>query len=97
MTLRRHNSSAKSARELFKCSKYSANLVVCNKKFFFSFKFRIFCEWHHKKSTFRPPSSSPRPKLIDCGISLKFLMETRVKSESFETLDDVLGGSKVMI
>jgi len=31
------------------------------------------------------------PKLLDGSISLKFLLETRLKSESFETLDDLLG------
>jgi len=34
MRLHKCNSIAVSARELFKCSKYSASLVVCNEKNF---------------------------------------------------------------
>jgi len=44
--------------------------------------------------TFRPPwptSPNPRPKLLDGRISLKFLLETRLKSKSFNTLYDLLG------
>ena len=37
-----------------------------------------------------PTSSSPRPKPLDGSISLKFLLETRLKSKSFDTLDDLL-------
>jgi len=38
------------------------------------------------------------PKLLDVNILLKFLLETRLKSESFDTSDDLLGfGLKVMI
>jgi len=36
-------------------------------------------------------SSGPGPKLLDGSISLKFLLETRLQSESFDTLDDLLG------
>jgi len=31
------------------------------------------------------------PNLLDGSISLKFLLETRLQSESFDTLDDLLG------
>ena len=31
------------------------------------------------------------PKPLDGSISLKFLLETRLQSESFDTLDDLLG------
>jgi len=34
---------------------------------------------------------SPRPKLLNGSISLKFLLETKLQSESFDTLDDLLG------
>jgi len=38
------------------------------------------------------------PKLLDVNILLKFLLETRLKSEPFDTSDDLLGfGLKVMI
>jgi len=40
---------------------------------------------------FWPTSSGPGPKPLDGSISLKFLLETRLKSESFDTLDDLLG------
>ena len=67
---------------------------VCNEKKFFGFAFQIFCEWHHKWRCFRPfwpTSSGPRPKLLDSSISLKFLLETRLKSKSFDSLDNLLG------
>ena len=40
---------------------------------------------------FWPTSCGPRPKSLDGSISLEFLVETRLKSESFDTLDDFLG------
>ena len=43
---------------------------------------------------FRPPwPTLPGPGLkpLDGIISLKFLLETRLQSESFDTLDDLLG------
>jgi len=40
---------------------------------------------------FWPTSSGPGPKLPDGGISLNFLLQTRLKSKSFDTLDDLLG------
>jgi len=53
-----------------------------------------FCEWRHKWRTFRPPwPTLPGPERQPLGgsISLKFLLETRLQSESFDTLDDLLG------
>jgi len=38
-----------------------------------------------------PTSSGPRPKPLDGSILLKFLLETRLKSESFDTLINLLG------
>jgi len=55
---------------------------------------RIFFEWRHKWKTFWPPWPTlpgPRPKPLDGSISLKFLLETRLQSESFDNLDDLLG------
>jgi len=43
--------------------------------------------------------SGPRPKPVDGSILLEILLETRLKSESFDTLDDLfteVSGSKVM-
>ena len=37
---------------------------------------------------FWPTSSGPRPKPLDGTILLKILLETRLKSASFDTLDD---------
>ena len=54
---------------------------------------RVFCEWHHKWRTFRPPwpmLPGPGRQPLDGSISLKFLLETRLQSESFDTLDDLL-------
>ena len=55
------------------------------------FEFVSFSEWSHKWSSFRSFWSGPVPKLLDRGISLKFLLETRLKYESFHTLDNLLG------
>ena len=55
---------------------------------------RFFCEWSHKWRTFRPPwPTLPGPGRQPLGgsISLKFLLETRLQSEFFDTLDDLLG------
>ena len=44
--------------------------------------------------TFRPPwptMPGPGRQPIGGSISLKFLLETRLLSESFDTLDDLLG------
>ena len=54
---------------------------------------RFFCEWRHKW-TFRTPwptSPGPGGQPLGVSISLKFLLETRLQSESFDTLDDQLG------
>jgi len=45
------------------------------------------------QSTFRPfwpTSSGPESEPLDVSILLKFLLETGLKSESFDTLDDLL-------
>jgi len=50
--------------------------------------------WRHKWRAFRPPwPTSPGPGLkpLDDSISLKFILETRLQSKSFDTLDDLLG------
>jgi len=52
-----------------------------------------FFEWRHKWRTFRPPwPTLPGPgcQPLDGSILLKFLLETRLQSESFDTLDDLL-------
>ena len=88
MFLCRNVSADDCAKELFKPWKDLASLRICNAKFV------LFCKWHHKWSCFRSfwsTSSDPRPKPLDDSISLKFLLETRLKSESFDILGDLLG------
>jgi len=49
----RPSSSADCARELFKGSNGLASLVDCTRKKFFCWGVQIFCDWHHKWSSFR--------------------------------------------
>jgi len=94
MALCKRNSGTESGRELFKGSKDLASLLVCTKKIFFGWEMRIFCEWRHEWRTFRsswPTSPGPGPKLLNGSILLKLLLGTRLQSESFDTLDDLLG------
>ena len=84
MTLREQNSGAESTRELLK--HWLSKWCSLQWKKFSGWGLWIFCEWHHKWKPFRPPwpsSPGPGPKLLDGSISLKFLLETRLKSESF--------------
>jgi len=78
--------------ELLKGSKDSASLLVCTQRNFLVGVF--FCEWRHKWRTFRPPwptSPGPGSKPLDGSILLKFLLETRLQSESFDTSVNLLG------
>jgi len=89
----RHSSSADCARELFKGLNESASLVVCTRRRFFGWGLRIFCEWHHKWSSFGAILAHvawPRAQPLGQSISLKFSMETRLESDSFEPLIDFL-------
>ena len=63
------------------------------KKYFLHGGVRVFCEWRHKWRTFRPPWPAligPGRQPLGGSISLKFLLETRLQSESFDTLYDLL-------
>jgi len=54
----------------------------------------FFYELRQKWRTFRPPwrtSSGPGLIPLDGSILLKFLLETKLQSESFDALDDLLG------
>ena len=88
------SSSAHCARELFSGSNGSASLVDCTRKKFFTWGVRFFFEWRHKWRTFWPPWPTlpgPRRQPLGGSILLKFLLETRLQSESFDTLDNLLG------
>jgi len=77
-----------------KVSKDAATLLVCTQKKIFCLGMRVFCKWRHKWKTVRPPwPTLPGPgRQPLCGsISLEFFLETRLQSESFDTLDDLLG------
>jgi len=81
-------------KDLVEVSKDAVSLIVCTWKKFFGWGVRVFCEWRHKWRTFRPPwptSPGPGHQSLDGSILLKFLLETRLQSESFDTLDALLG------
>ena len=83
----RPSSSTDCARELFKGSTGSASLVDCNRKKFFGWGVQIFCDWRHKWSSFRVILAHvawPRAQPLGQNVSLKFSLETRLESESFE-------------
>jgi len=74
--------------DLVEMSKDAASLLVCTRKNIFCLGDVVFfCEWLHKWRTFKPPWST-LPGLgcqpLGRGISLMFLLETRLQSESFD-------------
>ena len=94
MALRGNFSSPVSATDPVKSPKWLGKSCTLHSKKNFGLGGVDFCEWRHKWRTLRTPcptSPSPGPKQLDCSISLKFLLETRLQSESFDTLDDLLG------
>ena len=75
VALHEHNSGVESPRELFKGSKDSASLVVCNDKKFSVLGFGFFVSDVIRGGLlghFGPLSSGPGPKPLDGGILLKF-------------------------
>jgi len=81
-------------RDLVEVSKDATSLVVGTWKKIFWLEVQVFFEWCHKWRTFWPPwptSLGPGCQPLDGSISLKFLLETMLQSESFGTLDDLLG------
>jgi len=94
VVLRGNISVPVSVTDLLEVSKDAASLVVWTRKKFFGWGVRVFCERRHKWRTFRPPwpiSPGPGRQPLDGSISLKFLLETRLRSEYFDTLVDLLG------
>ena len=87
----RHSSSANCTRELFNGSNGSASPVDCTRKKNFAWGVRVFCEWRHKWSSFRVILAHvawPRAQPLGQSVWLKFSLETRLESESFEPLID---------
>ena len=85
----RHSSSADCARELFKGSNGSASLLVCTWKKIFWSGVADFMWVTYKWSSFGVILAHvawSRAQLLGQSVSLKFLLETRLKSESFEPL-----------
>jgi len=82
-----HSSSADCARELFKGSNGSASLLVWTRKNVFGWGVRFFCDWRHKWSSswvILAHVTWPMAQPLGQSISLKFLLETRLESESFK-------------
>jgi len=80
--------------DLVESSKNMASLPVCTWKKIFCVGGVGFFEWRHKWRTFRPlwlTLSGPGRQPLGGSISLKFLLETWLQSEFFDTLDDLLG------
>jgi len=67
------------------------SLVTCTRKKFWLGVVDFL--WRRKWKTFRPPWPTfpgSRRQPLDGSISLKFLLETRLQCESFDSLDDLL-------
>jgi len=87
-------SSPVRAANLVKSSKNAASLVACTRKKIFCLGYGFFVSdvisggllGHHW-----PTSPGLGRKPLDGSILLKFLLETRLQSEPFDTLDDLLG------
>ena len=88
-----HSSSTDCARKLFKGSNGLTSLLVCTRKKNFGWGWWIFCEWRHKWSSFwviLAHFTWPRAQPLGQRISLKFSLEIRLESESFEPLINFL-------
>jgi len=91
----RPSSSADCARELFNGSNGSASLIDCiRKKIFLVGSCGLFVSDVISEvvlGSFWLMLPGPGHQPLGGSISLKFLLETRLQSESFDTLDDLLG------
>ena len=89
----RPSSSDDCPRELLNASKESASLVDYTRNKIFWLRVRIFCDWRHNWSSFRvilAHVARPGAQLLGQSVSLKFSLESRLESESFEPLIDFL-------
>jgi len=87
VALRGNISAPVQVTDLVEVSK-DTSLVVSTLKKFFAWGVWVCCEWRHKWRTFWSPwptSPGPGRQLLDGCISMKFLLETRLQSESFGT------------
>jgi len=94
VSLRRNISANVRVTDLVQVSKDVDSLLVCTRKNFFAWGVQVFCKWRHKWRTFRPPWPTllgPGRQPSSGSISLKFILEPMLQSESFDTLDDLLG------
>jgi len=85
----RPSSSADCARELFNGSNGSASLVDCIQKIFLLGVCGFFVS-DVIGGGLLAHFAWPWAPILGVSISLKFLLETRLQSESFDTLDDLL-------
>jgi len=78
------------------CSRAQTDWTVFEialEKNFFGWGLQMFYDWRHKWSSFRVILAHvawPRAQPLGQSISLKFLLETRLESESFKPLIDFL-------
>ena len=94
MALGRNFSGLVYSTDPVKVSKDAASLLVCTRKKFFAWGLRVFVSDVISGGVLRrpwPTLSGPGRQPLGGSISLKFLLETRLQSESFDTLDDLLG------
>ena len=80
--------------DLVEASRYAASLLVYTRKKFFAWGVWVFVSDIITGGTFWPPwPTLPGPGCQSLGgsFSLRFLLEIRLQSESFDTLDDLLG------
>jgi len=81
----RHSSPTNCAKGLFKPSKDSVTFQGCTRKTIFWLEVATFYEWHHKWSSFwviLAHVTWPKAQLLHQSISLKFSLETMLKSKS---------------
>ena len=82
-------SSQLRSTDLVKVSKDAASLLVCTRKKFFAWGSGFFVSDVISGGLLGHPGPGRQP--LVGSISLKFSLETRLQSESFDTLDDLLG------
>ena len=88
MTLCGNISAPVRVTDLVEVSKDTASLVVSTRKKFFGWGVQFFMSDIISGGLFGHLDLALQ--LLDGSISLKFLLETRLQSETFDTLDDLL-------